>query len=51
MYEIFLHYKDWKLGKEAKYFDFMDLGNHILRQMKTSSDGEYSEEIKDEIYG
>ena len=46
-----MHYHHWRLRKEAKYFDFMDIGNHILRQMKMLSDQDYSEEVRGEVYG
>lgn len=29
VYEIFLYYKEWK--QKNKYFDLLDLSNHMLR--------------------
>lgn len=38
IYEIFLHYEEWKAKKRPRYYDSMDIANHILVELQKVRD-------------
>lgn len=51
IFEIFLHYKYWKEESHQKHYDFMDIANHILAEIKLLSGMEDNERKIVEVFG